>query len=98
MNSKVFLFANKKGEIKNFLEKYETSCIKSLCKGIKKDITAVKKAISSPISSGFVEGNNNKFKLIKRIVYGKMNLVNLFQKCFLAFSVTKDDFSVFDLI
>ena len=82
----------------NFLEKYETSCIKSLCKGIKKDITAVKKAISSPISSGFVEGNNNKFKLIKRIVYGKMNLVNLFQKCFLAFSVTKDDFSVFDLI
>ena len=61
--------------------KYENSKISSLCNGLKKDIAAVKNAISSPISSGFVEGNNNKFKLIKRIVYGKMKLVNLFRKC-----------------
>lgn len=81
-----------------FLQKYDKSIIQSLCEGIKKDIAAVKNAISSPISSGFVEGNNNKFKLIKRIVYGKMKLVNLFKKSFLAFSVNKESFNIFDLI
>ncbi|MEE1031858.1 MAG: transposase, partial [Ruminococcus sp.] len=40
----------------------------------------VKNAISHPESSGFVEGNNNKFKLIKRIVYGRSGLVNLSKK------------------
>ena len=85
-------------KIDEFIDKYETSKISSLCNGIKKDIAAVKNAISTPISSGFVEGNNNKFKLIKRIVYGKMNLVNLFKKCFVAFLATKDDFSIYDLI
>lgn len=81
-----------------FISKYEESKISSLCNGLKKDIAAVKNAISLSINSGFVEGNNNKFKLIKRIVYGKMNLVNLFKKCYLAFLVTTDDFSIFDLI
>ena len=85
-------------KIDEFINKYETSKLSSLCNGIKKDIAAIKNAISTPISSGFVEGNNNKFKLIKRIVYGKMNLVNLFKKCFIAFLATKDDFSVYDLI
>ena len=85
-------------KIDEFINKYETSKLSSLCNGLKKDIAAVKNAISTPISSGFVEGNNNKFKLIKRIVYGKMNLVNLFKKCFIAFLATKDDFSIYDLI
>ena len=85
-------------KIDEFINKYETSKLSSLCNGLKKDIAAIKNAISTPISSGFVEGNNNKFKLIKRIVYGKMNLVNLFKKCFIAFLATKDDFSIYDLI
>ena len=85
-------------KIDEFISKYETSKLSSLCNGLKKDIAAVKNAISTPISSGFVEGNNNKFKLIKRIVYGKMNLVNLFKKCFIAFLATKDNFSIYDLI
>ena len=85
-------------KIDEFINKYETSKLSSLCNGLKKDIAAVKNAISTPISSGFVEGNNNKFKLIKRIVYGKMNLVNLFKKCFIAFLATKDNFSIYDLI
>ena len=85
-------------KIDEFIRKYETSKISSLCNGLKKDIAAVKNAISSPISSGFVEGNNNKFKLIKRIVYGKMNLVNLFRKSFIAFLATKDNFSIYELI
>ena len=51
-----------KDKIDTFISKYENSKISSLCNGLKKDIAAVKNAISSPISSGFVEGNNNKFK------------------------------------
>ena len=47
-----------------------------------KDIALIKNAISLPNSSGFVEGNNNKFKLIKRILYGRSNFVDLFRKCY----------------
>ena len=84
--------------IDQFLEIYENTKISSFCESIKKDIAPVKNAISYEISSGFVEGNNNKFKLIKRIVYGKSKLVNLFRKCYVAFLATKEDFSLFDLI
>ena len=92
------IMGDDENKIDEFINKYENSKISSLCNGLKKDIIAVKNAISSSISSGFVEGNNNKFKLIKRIVYGKMKLVNLFKKCFLAFLATTDDFTIFDLI
>ena len=81
-----------------FIEKYKDTKISSFCTGIKKDIAAVKNAISHEISSGFVEGNNNKFKLIKRIVYGKMKLCNLFKKCYTTFLATKDYFNILDLI
>lgn len=84
--------------IDQFLDIYQGTEINSFCESIKKDIAPVKNAISYEISSGFVEGNNNKFKLIKRIVYGKSKLVNLFRKCYVAFLATKDDFSLFDLI
>ncbi|MCT4631279.1 MAG: transposase [Firmicutes bacterium] len=81
-----------------FLKKYERSEIKAFCNGIKKDITPVKNAISSPVSSGFVEGNNNKFKLIKRIVYGRSGLVNLTKKCKLAFLPKNGDFKLSNLL
>ncbi|MDF2700218.1 MAG: hypothetical protein K0Q49_1774 [Haloplasmataceae bacterium] len=81
-----------------FNEKYQNSKISSFCESIKKDITPVKNAISYEISSGFVEGNNNKFKLIKRIVYGRSKLVNLTKKCLLAFSIKKEDFNLLELI
>lgn len=84
--------------IDQFLDIYENTEIEDFCKNIKRDITPVKNAISHNISSGFVEGNNNKFKLIKRIVYGKSKLVNLFRKCYVAFLATKDDFSLADLM
>lgn len=84
--------------VDQFIDIYKETKINSFCQSIKKDIAPVKNAISYNISSGFVEGNNNKFKLIKRIVYGKSRLVNLFRKCYVAFLATKDDFSLFDLI
>ncbi len=92
------IMGDDENKIDIFINKYADSKLSSLCNGLKKDIAAVKNAISSEISSGFVEGNNNKFKLIKRIVYGKMNLVNLFKKCYVSFLATKDDFSIYDLI
>jgi hypothetical protein len=66
-------------QLEDFIKEYETSAIEGFIEGIKKDIAPVKNAISHDVSSGFVEGNNNKFKLIKRILYGRADLVNLFK-------------------
>ena len=65
---------------------------------IKKDVTPIKNAISSVESSGFVEGNNNKFKLIKRILFGKAKTNNLFRKCYVCFLFKNKDFDVKKLI
>ena len=80
-----------------FIELFQ-EIIPTFCNGLKKDIAPVKNAISLEINSGFVEGNNNKFKLIKRIVYGKSNLVNLFKKSYISFMSTLDDFDISILV
>jgi len=85
-------------KLDEYLEKYSESKIQSFCNGIKKDITPVKNAISFSVSSGFVEGNNNKFKVLKRIVYGRSGLVNLEKKCKLAFLSKQQDFSLTALL
>lgn len=87
------LMGKEPGRLDGFLEKYEDSELKSFCNGIKKDIAPVKNAISFDVSSGFVEGNN-KFKLLKRIVYGRSGLVNLEKKCKLAFLPNNEDFDL----
>ena len=91
------MFSNDEGMLDRFLDTYKDK-IPTFCNGIEKDIAAVKNAISSKISSGFVEGNNNKFKLIKRIVYGKLKLCNLFKKSYLSFLATLDEFSISELV
>ena len=85
-------------KLDEFINEHEKSKISSFCNGLKKDIAPIKNAISSPVSSGFVEGNNNKFKLIKRIVYGRSGNVNLEKKCMLAFMSKCNDFHISDLI
>ena len=92
------IMGNSPEEIDIFIEQYEESVISTFCNGLKKDIAPVKNAISHPESSGFVEGNNNKFKLIKRIVYGRSGLVNLSKKCKLAFMSKDDMFTLSSLI
>lgn len=72
--------------------------IAGFCDGIKKDIVPVRNAISMDASSGFVEGNNNKFKLIKRILFGRAGLDNLAKKCKLTFATKNPDFSLQDLL
>ena len=92
------IMGNSPEEIDIFIEQYEESVISTFCNGLKRDIAPVKNAISHPESSGFVEGNNNKFKLIKRIVYGRSGLVNLSKKCKLAFMLKDDMFTLSSLI
>ena len=87
------MFSKDEKKLDEFIINYQIY-IPSFCKGLKKDIAAIRNAISQTINSGFVEGNNNKFKLIKRIVYGKQKLVNLFKRCYLAFTSTLDDLSL----
>ena len=93
-------------KLDEFILKYETkkdrkgdskdyeSPIPSFINGLKKDILPAKNAISFSESSGFVEGNNNKLKLVKRILYGRAKLVNLFSRCYLCFSFKKANFSL----
>lgn len=90
------IFSDNKKQLDIFIKKY-ANILSSFTKGLKKDITAIKNAISSKINSGFVEGNNNKFKLIKRIVYGKQKICNLFKRSFLAFTSTLDDLALLKL-
>ena len=90
------IFSKDEDKLDIFIESYQ-NILPSFCNGLKKDITAVKNAISNEINSGFVEGNNNKFKLIKRIVYGKQKICNLFKRSYLAFTSTLDDLSLLKL-
>ncbi|WP_083461446.1 transposase [Cellulosilyticum ruminicola] len=81
------------------MKAYETFYIKGFVEGIKKDIDPIKNAISHNLSSGLVEGNNNKFKLVKRILYGRSNLVNLFKlKCYVTFQLKSTNFSLQKLL
>lgn len=92
------IMGDETNKLEEFLKKYEDSEIKTFCNGIKKDIAPVKNAISYSISSGFIEGNNNKFKLLKRVVYGRSGIFNLTKKCKLAFLPKNEEFSLSDLM
>lgn len=59
-----------------FIEKYKQSTLKeisSFANGLEVDIEAVENAVASDLSNGFVEGTNNKIKMIKRTMYGRCN-------------------------
>lgn len=61
----------------DFISKYKKSKIKSIsgfAGGLTKDKIAVENSVKSQYSNGFVEGNNNKLKLIKRQMYGRAKL------------------------
>ena len=58
----------------SFLDKYQNIDIKQIAdfiKGLIKDQEAVENAVTSPHSNGFVEGTNNKLKMVKRTMYGR---------------------------
>ena len=92
------LKSNDSKRIDDYIKKYSNSQISSFCRSLERDISAVKNAVLYDISSGFVEGNNNKFKLIKRTAYGRNKITNLSKKCKLAFSIKKENFNISSLI
>ncbi|AFA50202.1 transposase [Acetobacterium woodii] len=57
-----------------FIDRYKESEMKPLAifaTGLEKDLEAVENAVVSDLSNGFVEGVNNKLKMIKRTMYGR---------------------------
>ncbi len=71
-----------------FLLEYEGTKIQSFLNGLKRDIAPVKNAISHEHSSGFVEGGNCRYKLVKRTMFGKANIEHLFHKFYAQSSIT----------
>jgi len=72
------IFIEKSAELlKHFTEKYSASgiqSIKSFASGLLIDYEAVKNSVISNLSNGYVEGCNNKIKLIKRTMYGRAKI------------------------
>lgn len=91
------VMGNEPGKIDDFIERYDGTALNSFIIGLKVDTDAVKNAITYDVSSGFVEGNNTKFKLVKRSLGGRSGLPNLEQKSILAFLATTEDFSLNEL-
>ncbi|WP_300921330.1 transposase, partial [uncultured Dubosiella sp.] len=69
-------------KIDEFIEENKKTKSKGFIEGLKKDIAAVKNTISSPISSGFVEGGNDRYKLVKRMMFGRAGQMHLFEKTY----------------
>ena len=62
--SLLYFFINKYKEVTEKL-------INRFARSMEKDLEAIKNAVSSPLSNGFVEGMNNKLKMLKRTMYGR---------------------------
>lgn len=63
--------------LEEFIERYAASSSKplsSFASGLRTDIDAVKNSVTSDLSNGFVEGINNKIKLIKRMMFGRAKI------------------------
>jgi transposase len=53
-------------------------------RGLRKDLDAVTAGLSLPFSNGPIEGTNNKFKLLKRQMYGRAGFALLRQRILLS--------------
>ena len=81
---------NDPDEVDAFIQRHQQGPLKSFVRGLKRDLEAVKNAVRyKDLSSGFVEGTNNKLKLLKRIGYGRMGLTVLEKKLRLSFRLQR---------
>lgn len=63
--------------LEDFVKSYSASKhkpIASFASGLKSDLDAVKNSVKSDLNNGYVEGNNNKIKAIKRMMYGRAKI------------------------
>lgn len=68
------LFSKQSSELEKWLddaEKLKIEQISSFTNGIRRDISAVRKAIELDYNNGLAEGSVNKLKVVKRIMYGR---------------------------
>ena len=56
----------------------------SLAAGVRRDLQAVTSGLTLPYSSGVVEGNASRIKMIKRQMYGRASLALLRKRVLLA--------------
>ena len=71
---KNMLFSQNPNELEKWMEDAETldiPLINRFVNGIRRDLSAVKKAIELDYNNGLAEGSVNKLKVIKRIMYGR---------------------------
>jgi transposase len=68
------------------VEQSKLTCFKSFIQTLKKYQSEICNYFINRNTSGFVEGFNNKVKVLKRRCYGIFNLKHLFQRVFLDFS------------
>ncbi len=85
-------------KLDSFLEKYEDSPVRPFVNGIKMDIAPVKNAISTSVSSGFVEGGNCRYKATKRLMFGRSGLHHLFLKTYATSIIMRTEKNASDLI
>ena len=82
------MFVNKQqADLDEFLACYSNcgyELLQRFCTGLQKDYASVSLAVTSPYSNGFVEGTNNKLKMIKRTAYGRCSLNLLKSKMLLS--------------
>lgn len=77
----------------------DDAVLQGFCTGLQHDKEAVENAITHVMNSGFVEGSNNKIKVMKREAYGRSALATLEVKCCAAFQLTKvADFDLANMI
>ena len=55
-----------------------------------KDLPGVENAVASPLNNGFVEGINNRTKMIKRVMYGRCGIELLAAKIMLPYASKTD--------
>ena len=87
-----------KTKVDDFINKYKGSEISSFVTGLKMDIEAVKNGVTENLNSGFVEGNNCKYKLIKRTMYGRASTSTLMKKFYVASKISRCDISITDIL
>ena len=102
------LMGHKPDDIDVFIQKYKvdedtekdefTDQIGPFVNGLIMDLDAVKAAATYKLNSGFVEGENCRFKELKRVAFGRAGLGHLQQLCCLAGLVTKHGSSILELL
>ena len=92
------LMGDDPNKLDEFIDKYDGTIIQPFVNGIKMDIAPVKNAISTSVSSGFVEGGNCRYKSTKRLMFGRSGINHLFNKTYATSIIMRTGKSARDLI